>query len=80
MSKDIYQILKMQTLLSHKGARDMSQHCSPEGSSHVDQRQGEESGEKVMNSPMPQVHGASDDTQSSLRADHTSAKTLAKDI
>ena len=70
----------MQTLLSHKGAGDMSKHCSPEGSSHVDQRQGEESGEKVMNCAMTQVHGSSSDTRSSLRADHTRVKTTAKDI
>ena len=80
MAKDIYQILKMQTLLSPRLARDMSEHRSPEESSHVDQRQGEESGEKVMNPAMPQVHGPSSDTRSSLRADHARAKTLTKDI
>ena len=80
MARDIYGILKLWASLSPRLARDISSHRSPKGSSHVHQRQGEESGEKVMNCAMPQVHGPSGDTRSSLRADHSSAKTLAKDI
>ena len=80
MAKDIYQIIKLWASLSPRLARDMSKPRSPKESSHVDQRQGDESGEKVMNCAMPQVHDSSGDTRSSLRVDHSGAKTLTRDI